>query len=127
MFTRDGRPVYLNLVKIRLPIPGIISIMHRVFGLLLALSIPFFTLLFGLSLQSEAGFNQAVTVLNAAWLQPIFALFIWAFVHHFFAGIRYLFLDIEIGVEKDQSITTSWIVLGVAIVVTLLIFAGVWL
>ena len=38
------------------------------------LSIPFFTLLFGLSLQSEAGFNQALSVLNSIWLQPIFAL-----------------------------------------------------
>ncbi len=127
MFTRDGRPIYLNLVKIRLPIPGIISIMHRVFGLLLSLSIPFFTLLFGLSLQSEAGFNQAVAILNSFWLQPVFALFIWAFVHHFFAGIRYLFLDIEVGVEKQQSITTSWVVLGAAIVVSLIIFAGIWL
>jgi len=127
MFTRDGRPVYLNLAKIRLPIPGIISIMHRVFGLLLALSIPFFTLLFGLSLQSEEGFNQAVSILNSGWLQPVFALFIWAFVYHFFAGIRYLLLDIEIGVEKGQSITTSWIVLGAAIVVSLFIFVGIWL
>ncbi len=127
MFTRDGRPVYLNLVKIRLPIPGIISIMHRIFGLLLSLSIPFFTLLFGLSLQSEAGYNQAVDILNSFWLQPVFAGFIWAFVHHFFAGIRYLFLDVEMGVSKQQSVTTSWIVLAAGIIVSLIIFAGIWL
>ncbi len=127
MFTRDGRPVYLNLAKIRLPIPGIISIMHRIFGLLLSLSIPFFTLLFGLSLKNEAGFNQALEILNSFWLQPVYALFIWAFVHHFFAGIRYLFLDIEMGVGKQQSVTTSWFVLGAAIVVSLIIYAGIWL
>lgn len=127
MFTRDGRPIYLNLVKIRLPIPGIISIMHRIFGLLLSLSIPFFTLLFGLSLQSESGYHQAVEIITSMWLQPVFALLIWSFVHHFFAGIRYLFLDIEMGVSKQQSIMTSWIVLGLGIVVSLLIFAGIWL
>lgn len=127
MFTRDGRPVYLNLVKIRLPISGVISIMHRIFGLLLSLSIPFFTLLFGLSLQNEAGFNQALSVLNSVWLQPIFALFIWAFVHHFFAGIRYLLIDIEIGVSKQQSLLTSKFVLAGSILVSLIIIAGIWL
>jgi len=127
MFTRDGRPVYLNLAKIRLPISGIISIMHRIFGLLLSLSIPFFTLLFGLSLQSEAGYEQAISILNSAWLQPIFALFIWAFVHHFFAGIRYLLIDIEIGVGKEQSLLTSKLVLVGGILVSLIIIAGVLL
>ena len=127
MFTRDGRPVYLNLVKIRLPISGIISIMHRIFGLLLSLSIPFLTLLFGLSLKSEEGFNQVLNILNSAWLQPVFALFIWAFVHHFFAGIRYLLIDVEIGVSKQQSLLVSKFVLVAAIVVSLLIFAGIWL
>ncbi len=127
MITRNGRPVYLNLVKIRLPISGVISIMHRVFGLLLSLSIPFFTLLFGLSLQNESGFNQAVEILNSAWLQPVYALFIWAFCHHFFAGIRYLFLDIEWGVSKQMALKTSWFVLAAGILVSLIIFAGIWL
>ncbi len=127
MFTRDTRPVYLNLAKIRLPISGIISIMHRIFGLFLSLSIPFFTLLFGLSLQSEAGFNQALEILNSFWLQPVYALFIWAFVHHFFAGIRYLLIDVEIGVSKQQSVLSSWFVLLGAIVVSLFIIAGIWL
>lgn len=127
MFTQDNRPVYLNLLKIRLPIAGIISIMHRIFGLLLALSIPFFSVLFGLSLHSEESFNQALSILNAAWLQVILAGFIWAFVHHFFSGIRYLFLDIEWGVSKRQSVTTSWLVLSAALIVSLIIFAGIWL
>ncbi|MBL7002874.1 MAG: succinate dehydrogenase, cytochrome b556 subunit [Gammaproteobacteria bacterium] len=127
MFTRGGRPVYLNLAKIHLPISGIISIMHRVFGLLLALSIPFFTLLFGLSLQSEAGYNQALTILNSMWLTPIYILLIWSFIHHFFAGIRYLLLDVEIGVEKEISQKSSWLVMYAAIAVSLIICAGIWL
>lgn len=127
MFTRDGRPVYLNLAKIRLPISGVISIMHRVFGLLLSLSIPFFTLLFGLSLQNEAGYNQAIAILKSVWLQPLYALLIWAFVHHFFAGIRYLFLDVEIGVSKQQSTLTSKFVLAGSILVSLFIVVEIWL
>lgn len=127
MYTRGGRPVYLNLLKIKLPISGVISIMHRIFGLLLSLSIPFFTLLFGLSLQSEAGFNQAIEVLMMPWLQPVYGLLIWGFSHHFFAGIRYLLLDVEVGVNKKQSIQSSWLVLALGIGMSLYIYSGIWL
>lgn len=127
MLSRDGRPIYLNLVKIKLPISGVISIMHRVFGLVMSLSIPLFTYLFGLSLQSKEGYNEAISLLSSDLLSPIFAMLIWAFVHHFVAGIRYLLIDVEIGVSKVAAIQSSWIVLFISLLISFLICLRVWL
>lgn len=127
MQSPDGRPIYLNLMKIRLPMPGIISIMHRGFGVLLSLSIPLFTYLFALSLQSEVGFNAVVDTLNSALLIPVYLVFLWGFIHHLFAGIRYLLIDIEIGVERNTASKSSYVVLIGAVLVTFLIALGVWL
>ncbi len=127
MQSPDGRPIYLNLMKISLPMPGIISIMHRGFGVILSFSIPLFAYLFGLSLQSEAGFKQAGEYLGCSWFLPIYFVFVWGFVHHLFAGIRYLLIDIEVGVEREIAIKSSYVVLVAAFLVSLLIALGVWL
>lgn len=127
MQSPDGRPIYLDLKNIRLPMPGIISIMHRIFGALLSLSIPFFTYLFTLSLEDQAGFEQARSILSSNLLMPLFLLLIWGFVHHLFAGIRYLLIDVEVGVERKASYKSSQVVFYAAIVVTLIIAWGIWL
>jgi len=127
MQSSDGRPIYLDLMKIKLPMPGIISIMHRVFGVLLSFSIPLFTYLFALSLQSEAGFMQVAAFLNHPLIILICFGFLWGFVHHLFAGIRYLLLDLEIGVDKEMSGKSSYVVLVSAIVVSFLLALGIWL
>jgi len=70
----DGRPIYLDLLHIKLPVTGVLSILHRVFGVLLFLSLPGFVYLFGLSLQGEAGFERATALLGQGWLIPIYLL-----------------------------------------------------
>lgn len=127
MQSPDGRPIYLNLMKIRLPMPGIISIMHRGFGVLLSLSIPVFTYLFALSLESEAGFNTVIEKLNSALLMPVYLVLLWGFIHHLLAGIRYLLIDIEIGVERNSATKSSYAVLIAALLVTFLIAMVIWL
>ena len=125
MQSSDGRPIYLDLKNIKLPISGIISIMHRAFGIVLSFSIPVLTYLFTLSIQSEAGFNQVADMLSSGWLFPIYFLVIWSFVHHLFAGIRYLLIDIEIGVDKQTATKSSQVVLIAAAVVSFLLALGV--
>jgi len=127
MQSPDGRPIYLDLTKIKLPMPGIISIMHRAFGVILAFSIPVFTYLFALSLQSESGFKQALDYLDYALFIPLYFVLLWGFIHHLFAGIRYLLIDIEIGVERDVSYKSSYIVLISALMVSLIIAVGAWI
>jgi succinate dehydrogenase / fumarate reductase cytochrome b subunit len=127
MQSPDGRPIYLDLIRIKLPMPGIISIMHRVFGVMLSFSIPFFSYLFALSLSSEAGYNQALSYLDSMFLVPVYLMLLWGFIHHLFAGIRYLLIDIEVGVEREVSYNSSYVVLIAALIVSLIIALGVWL
>ncbi|MDH5600107.1 MAG: succinate dehydrogenase, cytochrome b556 subunit [Gammaproteobacteria bacterium] len=122
----DKRPKYLNLFKIRLPITGIASIYHRISGLILFLSIPFSIYLLQLSLSSEAGFKQALTVFSLPWVKLILVLFLWSFVHHLFAGFRFLLIDQNIGVSLANARMSARFVVFAALVVTLII-SGVWI
>lgn len=120
------RPVYLNLLKIRLPLPGIVSILHRASGALLFLLLPL--LLYGLQ-QSLASAQSFATV--QSWFQPPLAKFIllvviWAYLHHFCMGLRYLALDLDIGVELAQARFSAKLVLVVSLLATLLIGVRLW-
>ena len=104
------RPKYLNLVKIRLPIPGIVSFAHRVSGVLMFLAIPFFAWLLHLSVVSEAGYGQVASVLQLPLIKLGLLLLAWSVYHHLFAGIRYLLIDVDIGVDLISARTSAVIV-----------------
>jgi succinate dehydrogenase / fumarate reductase cytochrome b subunit len=108
---KTGRPVYLNLFKIRLPIMGFVSLAHRASGILLFIAIPFIIYLLDLSVISPEGFDSVMTLLDQPYIQLIEVLLFWALAHHFFAGIRFLFIDADIGVEKKPARYTAWLVL----------------
>lgn len=120
------RPYYLNLLQIRLPIGGWVSILHRASGALLSLLVP--VLLYGLmrSLESPEGFAEVSGFLSGGigWL--IALLVIWAVLHHLFAGLRHLALDIGWGKARERARQTAWFSFGLAIVLTLLIAARGW-
>lgn len=117
MAATDNRPFYLNLLKIRLPVTGYVSILHRISGLLLFLAMPFGVYLFDLSLQGNEGFKQAIEILNLPLVQLLSLVLLWSIIHHFIAGIRYLLLDFDIGLEKDQSIRIAWLVFFIEAIV----------
>ena len=119
----EKRPVYLNLLKIRLPTTGVVSFAHRVSGFLLFLAIPFAIYLLELSVSSSSGFSQSLEYLQQPVLQAIVLVLVWALVHHFLAGIRYLLLDFDIGIEKSGSNLSAWIVLTVEV---LIVAACIW-
>lgn len=122
----DKRPKYLNLLKIRLPITGIASINHRLSGLILFLSIPFSLYLLQLSLSSEAGFKEALSCFSSSWIKLALVLLTWSFVHHLFAGFRFLLIDQNVGVSLSVARKSAWFVVFAAVVVTLVI-SGVWI
>lgn len=115
------RPYYLNLLRIHLPIGGWVSILHRASGVLLSFFVPF--LLYGLmrSLQSPEGFAQVQGFLGGGigWL--IALLLTWALLHHFFAGLRHLGLDVAWGEGRVRARQTAWLTLGLALASTALI------
>ena len=125
MTVQDTRPFFLNLLKIRLPVPGIVSIFHRISGVFLFLAIPCFVYLLDLSLQGEPGFRQAAALLSTPVAKLIVLVLVWSLVHHLFAGIRFLLTDFDIGLSKGQSIKTAWLVIAVEIVTLALILLGI--
>jgi len=120
-----NRPKHLDLVKIRLPVPGVVSILHRISGAGLFLMLPFLLYLLQLSLQAP----DTYVVFRSIFANPLVKLLLigllWAFLHHFCAGIRYLVLDMHIGTELAAARSSSYAVVAVSLVMTVLL--GVWL
>jgi succinate dehydrogenase / fumarate reductase, cytochrome b subunit len=118
------RPKYLNLAQIRLPLPGWVSILHRISGALLVFPFTAWLLyLLDLSLASEAGFESVRGYLAAPLVKGGMLVLIWAFCHHFCAGIRYLLLDLNKGIELGPARASSAAVLVVSLALTALLGA----
>ena len=113
--TIKKRPKNLDLTTIKLPLPAKVSILHRVSGAGLFLCLPLLLWLFGASVTSPECFATFKSV-AAAWpAKVIFAGLIWAYAHHFCAGIRFLLLDLHVGIEKEAAFKSSLAVLVVSI------------
>lgn len=113
-------------MQIKLPMPGIISIMHRVSGAVLFFALPVLLYVFQQSLISFGAFNDLRSFL-ANWLVKLVVLgLVWGFFHHLCAGIRYLALDLDIGVDLAPARASSYWVLAGGIVLTLLAGWQIW-
>jgi succinate dehydrogenase / fumarate reductase cytochrome b subunit len=110
----SSRPVFLDLLHIRLPATALASIAHRVAGLLLALLIPAMLYLFDLSLRGQAGFEQALQLLRLEPVKLLLIVPIWALAHHLLAGLRYLLIDSGIGIELAAARRSARLVSVVA-------------
>lgn len=128
------RPVYRNIhvtqiVKYRLPPAGMVSIGHRVSGVLMFLLLPFVVWLFDVSLTSEVSYERFTSAYAAglwffpAWIVKLVTLaLIWAYLHHFIAGVRHLWMDVSHkAVEKGFAHSSALVTLGLAGVLTLVL------
>jgi len=122
----SNRPKYLNLSEIRLPVPGFVSILHRISGFGMFVFAWALLWLFQLSLQSPETF-EAVRGFASGWVGKLFLIGIgWAFLHHFFAGLRFLLLDVHVGIELASARRTSWAVLALSITGALILGVYIW-
>jgi succinate dehydrogenase / fumarate reductase cytochrome b subunit len=121
------RPVYRNIhvtqiLGYRLPIAGIVSILHRISGALLFLAgLPLILWLFQESLISELGFERFRTAVAHPVVKVALLGLLWAFCHHFVAGIRYLLLDNHVGLEKGSAANSAKAVIAISLALTLLV------
>ena len=127
---RKPRPKYMNLrallFEIRMPVSARLSILHRASGALLFVALVWLLWMLDRSLSSEAAFDK---IKHYAGLWPVklsLLVLIWAYCHHFCAGIRHLFLDLEKGIEKETALLTSWISFGVSLSLTALLGWMLW-
>ncbi|HJW27145.1 MAG TPA: succinate dehydrogenase, cytochrome b556 subunit [Rhodocyclaceae bacterium] len=120
--TIKKRPKNLDLTTIRLPLPGKVSILHRVSGAGLFLLLPVLLWLFSASLTSPETFETFRSVFSSLPMKVILAGLIWAYAHHFCAGIRFLLLDLHVGIEKEAARKSAAAVLAVSIPLTLILW-----
>lgn len=120
MKNNNKQPRFLVLWQIRLPITGLVSILHRISGVALFLALPFLLYLLQTSLQSEEGFYRVGTILASWPLKLCALLLLWLFVHHLLAGIRVLLIDMEWGVELPAARRSASVVVALAVLLALL-------
>lgn len=119
------RPQFRNIhvtqiVQYKLPPSGWVSILHRISGASLFLFLPLLLWLFDLSLMSELSFER-LRAIAGHWLVKLVLLgLLWAFIHHAIAGIRYLLLDVDIGLNKSAARKSAIVVLAISVPLTLL-------
>ena len=120
---KTKRPVDLPLLKIRLPIGGVISIIHRITGALLVLILPLATVLLDHSLESQRGFENVSSILESPLVKLLALAGLVVLIQHTISGIRHLLLDLQIGMDRETARRTAWTVPVVTLVITA-IFAG---
>jgi succinate dehydrogenase / fumarate reductase cytochrome b subunit len=128
--THKQRPKYLSLqailFEIRLPLAGWVSILHRVSGVLLFLSGIWLLFLLDRSLSSEAGFRSVQHYLSSTVVKLSLLLLVWAYCHHLCAGIRFLLLDLDKGVDKASARRSSVVVLVLSLLLTAFFGVKLW-
>ncbi|WP_293662489.1 succinate dehydrogenase, cytochrome b556 subunit [Rhodoferax sp. OV413] len=132
--SKRARPEFRNINALkdlptyRLPPAGWVSILHRVSGAIMFLLMPFIIWMFDTSVSSEisfAKFSSAFTVglgFIPGWFVKLVALaLIWAYLHHFIAGIRHLWMDINHAVSKEFGRSSALVTLGLGSLLTLVL------
>jgi succinate dehydrogenase / fumarate reductase cytochrome b subunit len=126
MTVASARPKNLNLMSIRLPVPALVSILHRVSGLLLFLALPLLLLAFQASLRSHDEFVHVVRVLH----HPLSKLLQWglilSFGHHFLAGMRHLAMDVHWGTKLAMARLTGRLVLMLDGILSVMVVCWLW-
>ncbi len=127
---RPGTMRLIDAVKYRLPLAGVVSILHRVSGLLMFALLPFVIWLFDNSLSSEISYETFTSAFVAgigvapAWMVKLVVLALtWAFLHHAIAGVRHVWMDMTHSVSKEQGRSSAVVTLVSSLVLTVLLGA----
>jgi len=116
-----------DLTTYRLPPAGIVSILHRVSGVLMFLLLPFIIWMFDTSISSEisferfkAAFNSGLGFVPGVLIKLVALALIWAYLHHFIAGLRHLWMDVShAAVTKEFGHSSAIVTLALSIVLTI--------
>jgi succinate dehydrogenase / fumarate reductase cytochrome b subunit len=121
------RPVYLNLLAIRQPLPAIVSILHRISGaLLFAVAIPLLLWFVQRSLASPEAFDAAMRPLTTPFGKLILLALAWSYIFHLLAGLRHLALDLHIGIPLAPARSSAAVMLVLSVLLTLIVAVRLW-
>jgi succinate dehydrogenase / fumarate reductase, cytochrome b subunit len=121
--TREFRNInaITDLPNYRLPAAGIVSILHRISGFIMAALLPLIVWALDRSLTSEMSYEAFTGVFSAWYVKVVLLGLAWAFLHHLCAGVRHLLMDLHIGMTKEASKTSALAVFAVSITLTVLV------
>ena len=123
----NKRPKHLNLFKIRQPLPAVVSILHRISGVLLFFpGIPLLLCSLQMLLQSSQSFDALLDYLRHPVIKLMLLPPLWFFLHHLCAGVRHLLLDLHVGVSLTQARTSSKLVFAAGFILTVLAGLMLW-
>ncbi|MBA0903028.1 MAG: succinate dehydrogenase, cytochrome b556 subunit [Candidatus Nitrotoga sp.] len=122
---KKKRPIYFNLRLTRLPVPGLVSLLHRISGLALFLMLPLLLMMLQDSLLTIESYTRLTETLRYPISKALLIVALWALMHHVCAGIRHLLMNMHLGLNLSQARTSSSWVLSVSLGLTAL--GGVWL
>lgn len=117
---KKRHPLWYNLSLFNLPFPGIVSILHRVSGALLFLALPWLLYMLDGSLASPERYQSVRAQLAHPLAELAILGIVWAFAHHWVAGIRHLLLDLHIGIDLPTARASARSTLAVSLALTLL-------
>jgi len=128
---RKARPKHLNLLQIRFPLSAYVSILHRVSGAGLFLCLPILIGLFGATLGTPEQFEcyrvvVGFTIIGIPVVKLLLLGLLWAYLHHFCAGIRFLLLDMHVGIELASARASAVAVLGISLCLTVALGVLTW-
>lgn len=121
-----ARPKHLNLFVIKQPLPAVMSILHRVSGVLLFLFIALLLWLLQGSLASPESFASMQAAASNPLMKLLLILVVWAYLHHFCAGLRHLAFDLHIGGELGVARASSVAVMVVSLALTAVAAVAIW-
>ncbi|RZI70595.1 MAG: succinate dehydrogenase, cytochrome b556 subunit [Variovorax sp.] len=118
---------FTDLTTYRLPPAGIVSILHRVSGALMFLLLPFIIWMFDTSISSEvsferfkAAFNSGLGFVPGVLVKLVALALIWAYLHHFIAGLRHLWMDVShAAVTREFGQSSAIVTLALSILLTI--------
>lgn len=120
------RPVNLNMMKMKFPIMAITSILHRISGVVIFLSIPFVLYIMQQAHGGVDSYEQLELLLSGAFVKLVCWLLISVFFYHVIAGIRHLILDMGIGEQLRPARYSAWFIVLLEIVVIIAIGDWLW-
>ena len=122
----NKRPKHLALHQIKLPLSGIVSILHRASGMLLFLALPLLLMMLQYSLRSIETYTRLMGVLGHTLSKLALLVLLLGFFHHFCAGLRHLAIDLHYVRNLVQARGSSKIVVAASLLLTILIGAKLW-
>ena len=110
-----------QIIHYRLPLAGLVSILHRVSGARMFLLLPFILYLFEQSITSEISFAYLQGLVSGWFVKLVILALSWAYLHHFCAGVRHLVMDAHIGLSKEGARQSATAVFAVSVPLALLV------